>query len=34
VKVKHRHDWRFGQELEGAQRSRRRVLIFVGGGEP
>jgi hypothetical protein len=27
VKVKHRHYWRFGQELEGAQPTRRRVLI-------
>jgi hypothetical protein len=24
VKVKHRHYWRFGQELERAQQSRRR----------
>jgi hypothetical protein len=27
VKVKHRHYWRFGQELERAQRQRKRVLI-------
>jgi hypothetical protein len=27
VKVKHRHYWRFGQELERAQRSRSRVAL-------
>jgi bifunctional non-homologous end joining protein LigD len=26
IKTKHRHYWRFGQEFEGALRSRRRVL--------
>ena len=27
MKAKHRHYWRFGQELERAQRERKRVLI-------
>jgi ATP-dependent DNA ligase len=29
VKVKHRHYWRFGQELELAQRSRRSVARII-----
>jgi bifunctional non-homologous end joining protein LigD len=28
VKVKHRHYWRFGQELERAQRSRSRFALI------
>jgi bifunctional non-homologous end joining protein LigD len=28
VKTKHRHYWRFGQELEGAQRGSRRVALI------